>query len=332
MLQSQSRPLALITGASSGIGAAYAERLALAGYDLILVARRRERLEALAEKLRTTGAEAEALPADLTDPDVLHQLELRVARDDRLTLLVNNAGFGGYRRFVEVEPRVIDELISIHVRTIARLTRAALPSMTRRGTGAIVNVASILALSGQLPPDPLPYRAVYAGAKAFILAFTEALSGELGDSGVQVQACLPGLVDTEYHALVGRDPSKMPPMMQPADVVAASLAALEEREVVCLPGLEDAALFKRLVDARRALSIRATRICCLIMSAAVKFIDAGLLLGSHLQPAISARHSPGMHREAAPSARSRCAARATAGRITALRCRSSRAGRFPLRN
>jgi short-subunit dehydrogenase len=83
------------------------------------------------------------------------------------------------------------------------------------------------------------------------LAFTEALSGELGDSGVQVQACLPGLVDTEYHALVGRDPSKMPPMMQPADVVAASLAALEEREVVCLPGLEDAALFKRLVDARR---------------------------------------------------------------------------------
>ena len=251
MLQSQSRPLALITGASSGIGAAYAERLALAGYDLILVARRRERLEALAEKLRTTGAEAEALPADLTDPDVLHQLELRVARDDRLTLLVNNAGFGGYRRFVEVEPRVIDELISIHVRTIARLTRAALPSMTRRGTGAIVNVASILALSGQLPPDPLPYRAVYAGAKAFILAFTEALSGELGDSGVQVQACLPGLVDTEYHALVGRDPSKMPPMMQPADVVAASLAALEEREVVCLPGLEDAALFKRLVDVRR---------------------------------------------------------------------------------
>ena len=129
MLQSQSRPLALITGASSGIGAAYAERLALAGYDLILVARRRERLEALAEKLRTTGAEAEALPADLTDPDVLHQLELRVARDDRLTLLVNNAGFGGYRRFVEVEPRVIDELISIHVRTIARLTRAALPTM-----------------------------------------------------------------------------------------------------------------------------------------------------------------------------------------------------------
>jgi uncharacterized protein len=251
MPESQSRPLAFITGASSGIGAAYAEQLALAGYDLILVARRRERLEALAEKLRTAGSEAESLPADLTDPHDLYQLELRVAHEERLTLLVNNAGFGGYRRFVEVEPRVIDDLISIHVRTIARLTRAALPGMVRRGTGAIVNVASTLALSGQLPPDPLPYRAVYAGAKAFILAFTEALSGELADSAVQVQACVPGLVDTEYQALVGRDPSKMPPMMQPEDVVAASLAALAGREVVCLPGLEDAALFKRLADARR---------------------------------------------------------------------------------
>jgi uncharacterized protein len=251
MPESQSRPLAFITGASSGIGAAYAEQLALAGYDLILVARRRERLEALAEKLRTAGSEAESLPADLTDPHDLHQLELRVAHEERLTLLVNNAGFGGYRRFVEVEPRVIDDLINIHVRTIARLTRAALPGMVRRGTGAIVNVASTLALSGQLPPDPLPYRAVYAGAKAFILAFTEALSGELADSAVQVQACVPGLVDTEYQALVGRDPSKMPPMMQPEDVVAASLAALAGREVVCLPGLEDAALFKRLADARR---------------------------------------------------------------------------------
>jgi short-subunit dehydrogenase len=257
MPESQSRPLALITGASSGIGAAYAERLALAGYDLVLVARRRERLETLAEKLRTTGAQAEPLPADLTNPDVLHQLELRLANDDRLALLVNNAGFGGYRRFVEVEPRVIDELISIHVRTIARLTRAALPGMIRRGTGAIVNVASILALSGQLPPDPLPFRAVYAGAKAFVLAFTEALSGELADSEIQVQACLPGLVDTEYHALVGRDPSKMPPMMRPADVVTASLAALANREVVCLPGLEDATLFERFADARRDVMVSA---------------------------------------------------------------------------
>jgi uncharacterized protein len=255
---SRSRPLALVTGASSGIGAAYAERLAREGYDLILVARRRERLEALAERLRReTDAKAEPLAADLTDAGALSQLESRLADDARLAFVVNNAGFGGYRPFVEVEPVVIDELIGVHVRAVARLTRAALPGMVQREKGAVVNVASILALSGALPPNPLPYRAVYAGAKAFIVAFTEALAGELAESGVQVQACLPGLVDTEYHALVGRDPSKMPPTMQAADVVAASLAALAHDEVVCLPGLEDAVLFERLADARRMVMISA---------------------------------------------------------------------------
>jgi uncharacterized protein len=255
---SRSRPLALVTGASSGIGAAYAERLARDGYDLILVARRQDRLVALAERLRReTGSDAEPLAADLTDARALSQLQSRVADDERLALVVNNAGFGGYRPFVEVEPKVIDELIGVHVRAVTQLTRAALPGMIRRGKGGVVNVASILALSGALPPNPLPYRAVYAGAKAFILAFTEALSGEVAGSGVHVQACLPGLVDTEYHALVGRDPSKMPPMMQAADVVVASLAALARGEVVCLPGLDDAALFERLADAERTVMISA---------------------------------------------------------------------------
>jgi short-subunit dehydrogenase len=222
------------------------------------VARRRDRLEALAKRLRLeTDAKAEPLVTDLTDADALLQLETRVANDARLALVVNNAGFGGYRPFVEVEPAVIDELIGVHVRAVARLTRAALPGMVRRGKGAVVNVASILALSGALPPNPLPYRAVYAGAKAFIVAFTEALAGELAESGVHVQVCLPGLVDTEYHALVGRDPRKMPPMMQAADVVAASLAALARGEVVCLPGLEDAVLFERLADARRTVMVSA---------------------------------------------------------------------------
>ena len=260
MSSSQSRPLALVTGASSGIGAAFAERLARDGYDLILVARRRDRLEALAERLRgEAGAEAEPLAADLADADALSQVEARVAGDERLALLVNNAGFGGYRPFVEVEPKIVDELIAVHIRAVTRLTRAALPGMVRRGKGAVINIASLLALSGALPPNPLPYRAVYAGAKAFILAFTEALSGELDQSGVRVQACLPGLVDTGYHALVGRDASKMPPMMQAADVVAASLAALAHAEVVCVPGLDDASLLERLADIRRTVLMNANR-------------------------------------------------------------------------
>jgi short-subunit dehydrogenase len=257
---SRSRPLALVTGASSGIGAAFAERIARDGHDLILVARRRDRLEALAERLRgETGVAAEPLAADLTDAGALSQLEARIAGEERLALLVNNAGFGGYRPFVEIEPNIIDELIGVHIRAVARLTRAALPGMVRRGAGGVVNIASLLALSGALPPNPLPYRAMYAGAKAFILAFTEALSGELGSSGVRVQACLPGLVDTEYHAVTGRDPGKMPPMMKAADVVAASLAALAHGEVVCVPGLDDAALLERLAEVRRTVLTSANR-------------------------------------------------------------------------
>jgi short-subunit dehydrogenase len=260
MSSNRSRPLALVTGASSGIGAAFAERLARDGYDLILAARRRDRLETLAERLRDeAGVEAEPLVADLADAEALSQVEAHLAGDERLALLVNNAGFGGYRPFIEVEPKVVDELIAVHVRAVTRLTRAALPGMVRRRKGAVINIASLLALSGALPPNPLPYRAVYAGAKAFILAFTEALSGELGQSGVHVQACLPGLVDTEYHAVVGRDLSKMPPMMRAGDVVAASLAALAHGEVVCVPGLEDASLLERLADVRRTVLLSANR-------------------------------------------------------------------------
>src|SRR5580700_5060919 len=155
MPKSKSRPLALVTGASSGIGAVYAERLARDGYDLILVARRRDRLEALATRLRhEAGAEAEPLAIDLADAKSLSGLEARAANDERLELLVNNAGFGGYRRFAEIDAGVIDELIGVHIRAVARLTRAALPGMLRRGKGAVVNIASLLALSGALPPDP----------------------------------------------------------------------------------------------------------------------------------------------------------------------------------
>jgi short-subunit dehydrogenase len=259
MPNTQSRPLALVTGASSGIGAVYAERLARDGYDLVLVARRRDRLEALAERLRQVGAEAEPLVADLSDADALSQVEALVAGDERLALLVNNAGFGGYRPFIEIEPKIIDDLIGVHVRAMTRLTRAALPGMVRRGNGAVVNIASLLALGGALPPNPLPYRAVYAGAKAFMLAFTEAISGEIDQSGVRLQVCLPGQVDTEYHALVGRDPSKMPPMMQAPDVVEASLFALANGEVVCVPGLDDPALLVRLADVRRTVLMSANR-------------------------------------------------------------------------
>ena len=252
MSTSRSRPRALVTGASSGIGAAYAERLARDGHDLILVARRRERLEELAERLRREAdAHAEVLAADLTDAGALAQLEAHVA-DEPLALVVNNAGFGSYGPFVQVEPEVVDDLINIHVRAVARLTRAALPGMIRRGTGGVINVASLLALSGSIPPNPLPHRAVYAGAKAFMVTFTQAVAGELNGTGVGVQVCLPGLVATEFHTVQGIDLSKIP-RMTAADVVTASLAAFARGEVTCIPGLDDAALHERLAEAQRGV-------------------------------------------------------------------------------
>jgi short-subunit dehydrogenase len=240
-----------VTGASAGIGSAFAESLARRGYDLVLVARRRDRLEELAERLgRDVGVKSQVISADLTDARALADVEANIRDDDRLSLLVNNAGFGGYHPFVSIDPAVIDDLIDIHIRAVARLTRAALPRMVERGTGAIVNVASLLALSGSLPPSPLPHRATYAGAKAFMLAFTQALVGELKDSGVRVQVCLPGRVDTEFHKLQHMDTSALPPAMSAQDVVTASLAALERNEVVCVPALADTPLFEALTEAQ----------------------------------------------------------------------------------
>ena len=183
------RPVALITGASSGIGASYARHLAEHGYNLVLVARRRERLESLAEQLRAQNSTAtEVLVADLVEPDGLAAVQTRAGRGD-IELLINNAGFPGYRPFIDLDPEVADDLIRLHVRVPTLLTRAAVPHMVTRRSGAVINVASLLAMSGTIPANPLPYRAVYAGAKSYILAFTQMLAGELKDSGVRRPFC-----------------------------------------------------------------------------------------------------------------------------------------------
>lgn len=227
----------------------FAERLARKGHDLVLVARRRDRLEKLAERLRhETGVQVNVMCADLTDPQALAEVEAQASGDDALALLINNAGFAGYQPFASIDPRVVDDLIGIHVRAVARLTRAALPGMIQRGGGTIINIASLLALSSTLPPNPLPYRATYAGAKAFILAFTQALKGELIGTGVSVQVCLPGRVSTEFHVLHGIDTSKLPPAMSADDVVTASLAALAHDETVCVPGLADPTLLDEVSE------------------------------------------------------------------------------------
>jgi short-subunit dehydrogenase len=233
---------------------AFAERLARDGHDVVLVARRRDRLEGLAERLRReTGVQAEVTCADLADAKALEKIEAAVLGDNGLALLVNNAGFGGYQPFSSIDPKVIDDLIAVQVRAVTRLTRAALPRMIERGSGGIINISSVVALSGPLPPNPLPYRAIYAGAKAFMLAFTQTLAGELTGTGVKVQVCLPGRVKTEFHTLQGADITKLPPMMKADDLVTASLSGLAQGEIVCVPALTDVTLMKRISEAQIAV-------------------------------------------------------------------------------
>jgi short-subunit dehydrogenase len=246
------RRVALVTGASSGIGAALADRLAHDGYDVVLVARRRERLEALARRLEgSAGVSAEVLPADLTDPDQLLAVEERLAVGNGIDLLVNNAGFGGYGPFAELEPDFGDRLIGVHVRAPMRLTRAAIPGMITRGRGAIVNIASLLALSGPLHVR-MSGRATYAGAKAFLLTFTQSLAQELEGTGVHAMVCLPGMVETEFHGVRRGDAPAPPNLMSAPDVAQAIVAGLELGEIICVPGLEDVTLFAQLRDIHQA--------------------------------------------------------------------------------
>lgn len=262
-MSNSGRPCALVTGASSGLGMAFAERLAGDGCDLIVVARRLDRLQDLAKRLEQEhGVRVEILHADLNDAYALSEVEAAIGGNDALTLLINSAGFAGYYPFASVDPKVIDDLIGIHVNAITRTTRAALPGMIRRGRGGIINIAGLLALAVTLPPAPLPPRAVYAGAKAYMLAFTQTLAGELKGTGVRVQVCVPGRIETDFHAVQGLDTSKQPPAMAADEVVAAALTALSHDEVVCIPGLTDPKLWDDVTTAElavfRAAAMRST--------------------------------------------------------------------------
>ena len=255
-VETSQRPVALVTGASAGIGAAFATRLAQDGYDLIVTARRQERLEALAQDLQGKfGGKVEVLTADLSKTDGMRLVEKRIAGEPALELLVNNAGFGGYMPFVQLDPQVAEDLINLQVLAVTRLTRAALPGMLERNRGAIINVASRLAFSGPLGSTQLAKRATYAGAKAYVVTFTQLLASELEGTGVKVQVLCPGMVRTEFHTRQGMDTSRVPPniISMPEDIVNASLDGLKLGEVVCVPTLEDPALLERVMESQRQM-------------------------------------------------------------------------------
>jgi uncharacterized protein len=226
------RRRACVTGASSGIGEVFARRLARDQYDLMLVARDAVRLEALAEELHHRhGIEARVHAADLTDRAALEGLSAELAASPP-TLLVNNAGFGTVGRFAELDVVREEELVRLNVWAVLRLTRAVLPGMIERGHGGVINVSS---LAGE---QPTPYNASYGASKAFVTSFSQSVAEELRDTGVRIQALLPGFTRTGFQERAQLDASKLPSFawLQPETVVDASLAALEKGEVVCVPG------------------------------------------------------------------------------------------------
>jgi short-subunit dehydrogenase len=235
------KPRALVTGASSGIGTAFAEQLAAAGHDLVVVARREDRLRQLADRLiREQGADVVVEVADLASAEELDRL-VAVVTDLELDLLVNNAGFGAYRPFLKLDPTRAEELIRVQVLAPTLLARAALPGMVERGHGALVNVASALAFSGGIKGPWMPARATYAATKSYLVTFTQILSAELEGTGVQAQVLCPPTTATEFHDIQGIDVSRVE-RMSATEVVRVSLAALSRGDVICLPALADPGL------------------------------------------------------------------------------------------
>ena len=228
---------ALITGASSGIGGEFARQLAGHGYDLVLVARRADRLQALAGELAAAyGVKVDVLPADLSTPEGVATVEDRIRQMDTLEVLVNNAGFATIGHLVDVEPRRQQEMVYLHVMATMRLSQAALPQMVERGRGAMVNVSSIASFMA------MPGNVNYNATKAYINVFSQALQTELRGKGVFVQALCPGFTHTEFHAtedFAGFDKSKWPAFMwmDVGDVVRASLNDLGSGDVIFVPGM-----------------------------------------------------------------------------------------------
>jgi short-subunit dehydrogenase len=240
---SKSEPLALVTGASSGIGEVFARKLSARGYRLLLVARRKQRLEKLAEELRN----AEVLAADLSVDSDLRGIERRIATEPGLEFLVNNAGFGVLGLFHEADLEAHDRMHRLHVIAVERITHAALRGMVERSKGNIVNVSSVAGFFSSLR------NAGYCATKAWMNSFTECLYLELKSirSPVRVQALCPGFTYTEFHETLGMDRSEIPRSlwMTAEEVVDASLRGLEKNKLFVIPGLRYrlfVGLFRRL--------------------------------------------------------------------------------------
>jgi uncharacterized protein len=247
---------ALVTGASSGIGAVYADRLAHRGYDLILVARDRARLEAVAERLRAqTGRSVEVLPADLSAHADVAKIEDRLNGDPTIAVLVNNAGVSLNGGLLQNGAAELEKLISVNITAPTLLAAAAGKAFVQRKAGAIINIASVLALA----PEALD--GVYSGSKAYLLNLSLKLALDVKDAGVRVQAVLPGATRTEIWERSGKDVDALLPgqVMDVADLVDAALVGFDKGEVVTIPPLADEGQWIAYNSARLAMAPNLSR-------------------------------------------------------------------------
>ncbi|HZV64292.1 MAG TPA: SDR family oxidoreductase [Telluria sp.] len=256
MSTSTNKGTALITGASSGIGAVYADRFARRGYDLILVARDRQRLDQLAAQLAAaSGRKVDVIQADLSLGADLARVEARLASDASITALVNNAGLGATASLIDSTPESLDRMIALNVVALTRLARAAATGFVARGSGVIVNISSSVALA----PEVL--NGVYSGTKAFVLNLTQSLHHEVGAKGVRVQVVLPGATATPFWTAAGLPVEHLPSeiVMQADELVDAALAGLDQGELVTIPSLPDVGQWQAFSAARLAMGDKLSR-------------------------------------------------------------------------
>ena len=246
---------ALITGASTGIGSVYADRLAKRGYDLILVARSQEKLSEVAARLKSTGHRVETISADLTQPEGVRRVAERLRTDPTITALVNNAGLGSAGTLLDSNIDDLESMIYLNVTALTRLALAALPGFVARKNGLLINIASVVALA----PDLL--NGTYSGTKAYVVNFTQALKNEVESAGVIVQAVLPGATATPFWEKAGRPVEDLPSeiVMTSEDMVDASLAGLDQHEVITIPALPDVTDWEKYEAARKALGPNLSR-------------------------------------------------------------------------
>jgi short-subunit dehydrogenase len=241
-------PTVLITGASTGIGAAYAERFARRGHDLVLVARDKARMETLATRLRQeSGVSIDIIQADLTKTEELAVVETRLRDDARIEILVNNAGANVGGSFIEQATDDVARLVALNTTAVLRLASAAAPRLAQAGHGAIINIGSVVGLAPEFQMS------VYGATKAFVLFFSQGLSLELAPKGVYVQAVLPSATRTEIWERSGTDINTLPALMELDEMVDAAMVGFDRREAVTIPPLPDAGQWDAHQASRQAM-------------------------------------------------------------------------------